>query len=230
MASKKAEQLAKSEKKPPRSTISSIIRQFKDGVWYQNPNLVLLLGMCPTLAASKSLVNAAGMGVSVIFVLMLSNTIISLLRKFIPDQIRIASYVVIIAGLSTVIDLVLQAYLPAISESLGIFIPLIVVNCVILARAESFASKNPPLASAIDGIATGLGFMLTLIILALFRESLGSGTLFAGTDFVIDLTFGGRLQPAKLLTEPMGGFLTLGFAIAAMQFIMSRSKKKGKKA
>lgn len=199
-------------------------RQFADGLWYQNPNLVLLLGMCPTLATTTSVMNALGMGASVTIVLTFSNLLISLLRKFIPKQIRIASFIVIIAGVVSAVDLLLQAYLPPISESLGIFIPLIVVNCVILARAEAFASKNPPFASMIDGLAMGLGFTLSLTVVSVIREAVGAGSVFG-----YDISFG-VYKPLLLIVMPVGGFLTLGCVIALMQHIMNRPKKEHRRA
>ena len=194
--------------------------QFADGIWRQNPTLVLLLGMCPTLATTTTVQNALGMGLSVTAVLTCSNLVISLLRKLIPNQILIASYIVIVAGFVTAVDLLLAAFVPALSASLGIFIPLIVVNCIILARAESFASKNPPLRSAIDGVAMGLGFTCSLTAMSVIREVLGSGT-FLGYD----VSFG-VFEPMAIFIMPVGGFLTLGFLIAAMQKIMSRGSKK----
>jgi len=200
------------------------LRQLKEGIWDQNPNLVLLLGMCATLATSTSLINALGMGLSTTLVLICSNLVISALRKVIPNQIRIASYVVIIAGFVSAVDMLLQAYLPDISASLGIFIPLIVVNCIILARAEAYASKNGIFRSTIDGLGMGLGFTFTLVVMSTIREILGSGTLLSGTPFAIDFTFG-VLKPAMIMIMPVGGFLTLGFILAAMQKIMSRKNK-----
>ena len=197
------------------------IQQFKNGIWYQNPVLVLLLGMCSTLATTTSVINGLGMGVSTTIVLICSNVVISLLRKVIPSQIRIASYIVIVAGFVSAIDMLLQAFLPDISNSLGIFIPLIVVNCIILARAEAFASKNGPFRSAIDGLSMGIGFTFALFIMSTIREILGNGS-FLG----IDITFG-VYQPALLMIMPVGGFLTLGCVIAAMQKISNRSKEKG---
>lgn len=195
-------------------------RQLADGIWFQNPNLVLLLGMCPMLATTTTVQNAFGMGLSVTAVLICSNLVISLLRKVIPNQIRIASYIVIVAGFVTAVDLLLQAYVPALSASLGIFIPLIVVNCVILARAESYASKNPPLDSAVDGLAMGLGYTFALMIMSIIREVLGSGTLLG-----MDITLG-AYKPMAIFIMPVGGFLTLGFVIAAVQKIMSRKPAK----
>ncbi|MDL2274222.1 electron transport complex subunit RsxE [Oscillospiraceae bacterium OttesenSCG-928-G22] len=196
------------------------LNQLKDGLWYQNPTLVMLLGMCPTLATSTSVMNALGMGVSATIVLILTNTIISALRKLIPNEVRIAAYVVIVSAVVTVIDLLLQAYFPSISESLGIFIPLITVNCIILARAEAFAADNPPFRSAVDGLGMGLGFTLGLTAMATIREILGNGT-FLGFPL-----FGQNFPAATLLVMPVGGFLTLGCLIALMQKITSSSKKK----
>ncbi len=197
-----------------------ITAALKDGIVINNPNLVQLLGMCPTLATSTSMSNAIGMGLSATLVLIGSNVVISLLRKFIPAKIRIASYIVIIAGFVTIIDMLIQAYVPALSASLGLFIPLIVVNCIILARAESFASKNKPLPSALDGVAMGLGFTVSLCALAFIREIFGAGKLFG-----IKL-FGGAV-PISVLALPAGGFLTLGFVIAIVQYFKSKSDSKG---
>lgn len=192
----------------------------KNGIIENNPNLVQLLGMCPTLATSTSLKNAIGMGLSATIVLIGSNLAISLLRKIIPDKIRIAAYIVVIAGFVTAIDMLIQAYVPSLSNSLGLFIPLIVVNCIILARAESFASKNKPLPSMLDGLSMGLGFTCSLTVLALIRETLGAGSFFG-----ISL-FGGAV-PLSVLALPAGGFLTLGFVIALVQYLKAKPRKKG---
>ncbi len=208
--------------------MKEIVKLIKNGIWYENPSMVLLLGLCATLATTTSVINGLGMGISTTLVLICSNFVISLLRKVIPSQIRIASYVVIIAGFVSAVDMLLQAYLPSISNSLGIFIPLIVVNCVILARAEAYASSNGPLHSAVDGLAMGLGFTFTLFLMSVVREVLGNGTLLSGTPFEIDLTFG-VLQPAMLMIMPVGGFLTLGFLIAGMQKIMNYTALKNAK-
>lgn len=199
-----------------------LVSALKNGVVINNPTLVQLLGMCPTLATSTSMTNAIGMGLSATLVLIGSNVVISLLRKIIPNKIRIAAYIVIIAGFVTMIDMLIQAYVPALSASLGLFIPLIVVNCIILARAESFASKNTPLPSALDGLSMGLGFTCALSAMALIREVLGSGTLFGITLF-------GGVAPLSALALPAGGFLTLGFIIALVQYLKSKSNKKGGK-
>jgi len=190
----------------------------KEGLIDNNPTFVQLLGMCPALATSNTLLNALGMGVAATFVLICSNAVISLLRKFIPEKIRIASYIVIIAGFVTIIDLLMQAYLPVLSRSLGLFIPLIVVNCIILARAESFASKNKPLPSILDGFSMGLGFTFALCCVAFVRELLGAGTILGFKVF-------GGVAPLSIFALPAGGFLALGFFIALVQYL--KGKKKG---
>ena len=202
-------------------------KQLKEGLLTQNPVLVQLLGMCSTLAITTSIANGLGMGVSVMIILTCSNIVIALLRKIIPDQIRIAAYIVVIAGFVTMVDLLLQAYLPDIAESLGVFIPLIVVNCIILGRAESFSYKNGVAASFFDGIFQGIGYTLVLLVMCIIRELLGAGT-FGGGILGVD---GKGIQiipsqfPAGMLTLPVGGFLVLGCLIAAMQWALSRPKK-----
>ena len=193
---------------------------FLDGIIYKNPIIVQLLGMCSALAVSTSVINGLGMGASVTAVLVFSNVIISLLRNIIPNQIRIASYIVVIAGLVTVVDMVLKAYIPSLSASLGLFIPLIVVNCIILARAESFASKNPVLASAADGLAMGIGYTAAMVVVSAIREIIGNGTIL-GFDI-----FGGNYSPALLIILPPGGFLVLGGVIALFQYVRSKTEKK----
>lgn len=193
---------------------------FLDGIVYKNPIIVQLLGMCSALAVSTSVINGLGMGASVTAVLVCSNVIISLLRNVIPNQIRIASYIVVIAGLVTVVDMVLKAYIPSLSASLGLFIPLIVVNCIILARAESFASKNSVLASAADGLAMGIGYTAAMVVVSAIREIVGNGTIL-GFDI-----FGGNYSPALLIILPPGGFLVLGGVIALFQYVRSKTEKK----
>jgi len=191
---------------------------FKEGVLTNNPTFVQLLGMCPTLATTTSVSNAIGMGAAVIVVLMCSNLFISLVRKLIPPEVRIASYIVIISGFVTAVELVIKAFFPAIDAALGLFIPLIVVNCIILARAEAFASKNPPLPSVVDGLATGIGFTAALTCIAAVRELLGSGRLFAGSDGSGGIAiFGEWFTPVTIFLLPSGAFLTLGFLIALVQ-------------
>ena len=193
--------------------LKSCLTQFKDGILDNNPVLVQLLGMCPTLAVTTAVTNAVGMGLAATAVLICSNLFISLLRKFIPRQVRIAAYIVIISGFVTSVELLMKAFLPELDHALGLFIPLIVVNCIILARAEAFASRNGPIVSAIDGLATGLGFTLALILIASVREILGAGT-FCGIPL-----FGESFKPAIIFLLPPGAFLSLGFIIAAVQKI-----------
>ena len=202
-------------------------KQFEEGLLSKNPVLVQLLGMCSVLAITTSLFNGIGMGLSVTLILICSNVLISALRKVIPSQIRIAAYIVIIAGFVTVVDLLLQAFLPALSESLGVFIPLIVVNCIILGRAEAFASKNTVLASALDGLFQGIGYTVALVIMCVIRELLGSGTFGAGVlnggEGIVIISEG---YPAMQMVMPVGGFLTLGFVIAGFQWFMRRRQSK----
>lgn len=196
----------------------SIPSIFKEGIITNNPVFVQLLGMCPTLATTTSVKNALGMGAAVITVLAFSNLFISLLRKIIPKEVRIASYIVIISGFVTMVELLIKAFFPSLDAALGLFIPLIVVNCIILARAEAFASKNSPLASFLDGIATGIGFMLALVCIAFVRELLGTGMLFAAQDGSGGVRiFGDWFSPATIFLMPTGAFLTLGFLIALVQ-------------
>ena len=205
-------------------------KQFEEGLLSKNPVLVQLLGLCSVLAITTSLFNGIGMGLSVTIILICSNVLISALRKVIPSQIRIAAYIVIIAGFVTIVDLILQAFLPALSESLGMFIPLIVVNCIILGRAEAFASKNGVLASAVDGLCQGIGYTVALVIMCVIRELLGSGTfgggILNGGEGIVIIPEG---YPAMQMVMPVGGFLTLGFVIAGYQWLMRRrqNKKKG---
>ena len=202
-------------------------RQFKEGLLTKNPVLVQLLGMCSTLAITTSLFNGLGMGLSVTLILICSNVLISALRKIIPSQIRIAAYIVIIAGFVTIVDLLLQAFLPDLSESLGVFIPLIVVNCMILGRAEAFASKNGVLASAVDGLCQGIGYTVALVIVCVIRELLGAGTfgggLLGGGEGIRIIPEG---YPAMQLVMPVGGFLTLGFVIAGSQWLMKKLQER----
>ena len=210
-----------------------IKKQFEEGLLSKNPVLVQLLGMCSTLAITTSMFNGIGMGLSVTIILICSNVLISALRKVIPSQIRIAAYIVIIAGFVTIVDLMLQAFLPSLAESLGVFIPLIVVNCIILGRAESFASKNGVLASLLDGLFQGIGYTVALVVMCVIRELLGSGTFGAGV-----LNGGAGIAiipegyPAMQMVMPVGGFLTLGFVVAGFQHLMRRrhAKEKAKEA
>ena len=208
-------------------------KQFHEGLLTKNPVLVQLLGMCSTLAITTSLFNGLGMGLAVTVILICSNVMISALRKLIPSQIRIAAYIVIIAGFVTIVDLLLQAYIPALSQSLGVFIPLIVVNCIILGRAEAFASKNGVLASAADGLCQGVGYTVALVIVCVIRELLGAGTFGGG---MLNGGEGIRIipegYPAMQMVMPVGGFLVLGFVIAGSQHLMRKleNRKKDKEA
>ena len=206
-------------------------KQFNEGLLTKNPVTVQLLGMCSTLAITTSLFNGIGMGLAVTIITICSNVLISALRKVIPNQIRIAAYITIIAGFVTVVDLLLQAFIPALSASLGVFIPLIVVNCMVLGRAEAFASKNGVLASAVDGLCQGIGYTVALVIVCIIRELLGNGTFGGGL-----LGPGGAgIQiipqpfPAMQMVMPVGGFLVLGFVIAGSQWLMGYLDKKNKK-
>lgn len=194
------------------------MKELVKGIFKENPTLVLLLGMCPSLAVTTSVMNAIGMGLSAAVVLTCSNIVISALRKVIPSKVRIAAYVVVIAGFVTIVDLLLKAYLPALSASLGVFIPLIVVNCIILARAEAFASKNGVFASAMDGLGMGIGFTLALTIIASVREILGNGTFLGFSVFTAGY------QPALIFILPPGGFLVLGLLLGAINLIKGGKK------
>ena len=208
-------------------------KQFYEGLLTKNPVAVQLLGMCSTLAITTTLFNGIGMGLAVTVILICSNVLISLLRKVIPNQVRIAAYIVIIAGFVTVVDLLLQAFIPALSESLGVFIPLIVVNCIILGRAEGFASKNGVAASFVDGLCQGIGYTVALVIVCVIRELLGSGTFGGG---ILNGGEGIRIieeqYTAMQMVMPVGGFLTLGFVIAGWQWVMRKlsNRKRDKEA
>ncbi len=192
----------------------------KNGIIEENPTFVQLLGMCPTLAVTTSVSNSIGMGLSATFVLMCSNFVISLVRKIIPNKIRIAAYIVIIATFVSIIEMLLKAYLPDLSQSLGMFVPLIVVNCIILARAESFAAKNAPIPSALDGISMGLGFTGALTIIGAIRELLGNGTILGFS------VFGAAYNPALIFILPPGAFLVLGTIIAVINMIGDKKNTK----
>ena len=208
-------------------------KQFNEGLLTKNPVTVQLLGMCSTLAITTSLFNGIGMGISVTIILICSNVLISALRKAIPNQIRIAAYITIIAGFVTVVDLFLQAFIPPLAESLGVFIPLIVVNCIVLGRVEAFASKNGVLASAVDGLCQGIGYTVALVIMCVIRELLGNGTFGGG---LLNHGEGIRIipegMPAMQMVMPVGGFLVLGFVIAGSQYLMRtlENKRKDKEA
>ena len=197
-------------------------KQLRAGLLTDNPVLAQLLGMCSTMAITTTLFNGLGMGVSVTLILICSNVVISLLRRVIPDKIRIAAYIVIIAGFVTMVDLLLKAFLPALSDSLGVFIPLIVVNCIILGRAEAFASKNTVLASAVDGLTQGIGYTAALVAMCVLRELLGSGTFGKGVFGADGIRVLDAQYPALIMILPVGGFLTLGCLIALAQWLNRR--------
>ncbi|MBE5791323.1 MAG: electron transport complex subunit E [Clostridiales bacterium] len=199
-----------------RKSLGSI---FLNGVITENPTFRLVLGTCPTLAVTTSAINGIGMGAAATFVLIGSNVVVSLLRKFIPNNVRIPSFIVIICTFVTMVQLFMQAYLPSLYESLGIFIPLIVVNCIILARAEAFASKNSVIASAVDGLGMGVGFTLALTLIGMIREVIGSGTLF-GIQIM-----GAGYEPMLLFVLASGGFLTYGLLLGAINAIVRRFQK-----
>lgn len=194
----------------------SVGKLFSKGIVAENPVLRLLLGLCPTLATSTSVINAIGMGVSVIFVLFCSNLLVSLTRSFTPPKIRIPIFIGIIATFVTIVDLVLAGFMPELHKSLGMFIKLIVVNCIILARAEAFASKNNPFYSIVDALGMGIGFTLAMIILATFREILGNGT-WLGLP-----VFGTSFEPALLMILAPGAFFTLGAIIGFLNWMNHR--------
>ena len=217
-------------------------KQFNEGLLTKNPVTVQLLGMCSTLAITTSLFNGIGMGLAVTIITICSNVLISALRKVIPNQIRIAAYITIIAGFVTIVDLLLQAFVPALSAALGVFIPLIVVNCIIIGRAEAFCQKMPIGPCFFDGIFQGLGYTCVLVLMCVFREFVGSGRFGGGLidiangfRLTIDGTGGGiQLFPEEfgvaIMNLPFGGFLTLGLLLAAMQYALKKSAEKKEKA
>ncbi len=198
----------------------SLGKVFFNGIIPENPTFRLVLGTCPTLAVTTSALNGLGMGAAATFVLVCSNIAISLLRKFIPDQVRIPAFIVVICTFVTMVQLLMQAFLPSLYESLGIFIPLIVVNCIILARAEAFASKNPPLASAFDGLGMGIGFTLALTLIGTIRELIGSGSVFGQN------VLGASYEPMLLIVLASGGFLTFGLLLGIFNLIVKKIEKK----
>lgn len=200
------------------------LKVFKNGLIDENPIFFQMLGMCPTLAVTTSAYNAIGMGLASTAVLVGSNAVIALIKKFIPSKIRIPAYIVIIATFVTIIEMLLKAYVPVLDKSLGIFIPLIVVNCLILARAESFASKNGVGSSIIDGIGMGLGFTLALFILGTIREIFGSGTFLNGTSMAFNV-FGEGYKAAGIMGQAPGAFITLGLILGLINFVNYKTKK-----
>ncbi|MGI6355669.1 MAG: electron transport complex subunit E [Lentisphaerae bacterium] len=202
----------------------SYFQEFWKGIWKENPVLVLMLGMCPTLAVSSSAKNALGMGLATTFVLVGSNMVISMVRKVVPDKVRIPCYIVIIAVFVTIVEMLMAAYAPAeLNRTLGIYIPLIVVNCIVLGRAEAFASKNGVIASGLDGLGMGFGFTLALMALGAVREFLAEGTLF-------ELQVIPGWEPFMLMKLPPGAFIVLGFFLAGMNLLKIRqARREGKK-
>ncbi len=194
----------------------NLFKVFKNGIIDENPTFRLVLGTCPTLAITTSAINGIGMGLSTTAVLIGSNIVISLLRKFIPAKVRMPAFVTIIAGFVTIVQLLLKAYVPALDKALGIYIPLIVVNCIIMARAESFASKNPVLDSAVDGLGMGIGFTIAITLIGSIREILGNGSFFGMP------LFGEAASPALAIILPPGGFLIFGLAIGLVNLITNR--------
>lgn len=199
--------------------MSNPLKLIKNGLFTENPIFVFLLGLCPTLATTSSATNGFGMGIASTAVLMGSNVAISLIRKIIPDEIRIPAYIVVIAGFVTVIQLLISAYAPTLDKSLGIFIPLIVVNCIILARAEAFASKNGVVSSLFDGFGMGLGFTFGLTFIGSVREILGNGTIFSLP------VMPSAYQPALLFILAPGGFITLGILLALFKYAQIRKEE-----
>ena len=194
-----------------------------NGIIKENPTFVLMLGMCPTLAITTSATNGIGMGLTTTVILAASNLMISLLRNFIPDRVRMPAFIVVVASFVTVVQLLLQGFIPSLYDSLGIYIPLIVVNCIILGRAEAYASKNPVLPSVFDGIGMGLGFTLGLTCIGIVRELIGSGKLF-GFQVMPDIN-----EPVTIFILAPGAFLVLAFLVAARNKIMKKLEAKGKK-
>ena len=199
-----------------KATVKSV---FLNGILSENPTFRLVLGTCPTMAVTTSATNGIGMGAAATFVLVGSNVVISLLRNFIPDKIRIPAFIVVICTFVTMVQMFMQAFLPSLYSSLGIFLPLIVVNCIILARAEAFASKNTVLHSAADGIGMGVGFTLALTLIGSIREILGNGTIFGNS------VFGPSYQPMLLLILPAGGFIVFGLLLALFKRSQRESRR-----
>ena len=200
--------------------MNKYVERLYNGIIKENPTLVLMLGMCPTLAVSTRASNGIGMGLSTLAVLVLSNLVISLLRKVIPDQVRLPAYIVIVASLVTVTELLIEAYLPSVYEALGIYIPLIVVNCIILGRAEAYANKNTPMLAVFDGIGMGLGFTLALTLAGAVRELLGSGTFF-GMQVLPK-----SVEPMGIFIQPPGAFLVIALFIIIMNAIGIKTRQR----
>ena len=196
------------------------VERLYNGIIKENPTAILMLGMCPTLAVTTSAINGIGMGVSTLAVLIFSNLIISCMRRIIPDEVRLPAYIVIVASLVTVVDLIMQAFTPGIYEALGIYIPLIVVNCIILGRAEAYAAKNEPLLAVADGLGMGLGFTIALLIIGAIRELIGAGTIFGFSILK------GIYQPIAIFVNSPGAFLVIGFLIAIFNACNVKTRQK----
>ncbi len=199
----------------------AIIKDFLRGLWEENPTFRLMIGLCPTLAVTTSAINGMSMGLATTIVLICSSTLISLLKNVIPDKVRIPSFIIVIATFVTIVDLVMHAYLPEVHQVLGLFIPLIVVNCIVLGRAEAYASKRPVIASAFDGLGMGLGFTWALTLLGIVREILGAGTIFNIALLPEGTTTLG------IMSQPPGAFITLGILLALMNIVSERLKARG---
>ncbi len=200
--------------------MNKYLERLYNGIIRENPTLILMLGMCPTLAVSTRAINGIGMGLSSMAVLILSNLVISLLRKLIPDQVRLPAYIVVVASLVTVTELLMEAYFPALYEALGIYIPLIVVNCIILGRAEAYANKHAPGLSVMDGLGMGMGFTLALTLVSIIRELLGNGTFFGRQ--ILPASF----EPISIFVQPPGAFLVLAVIIAVMNAIGIKTRQR----
>ena len=200
--------------------MNKYLERIYNGIIKENPTLILMLGMCPTLAVSTRALNGIGMGLSTTAVLILSNVVISLLRKVIPDQVRLPAYIVVVASLVTVTELLIEAYLPSLYEALGIYIPLIVVNCIILGRAEAYANKNTPGLAVMDGIGMGVGFTLALTLAGLLREVLGNGTAFGAQ------VLPAGVEPMAIFIQPPGAFLVIAVIIAVMNAIGIKTRQR----
>lgn len=197
--------------------MKKLIKVFFNGIVKENPVLIMMIGLCPFLACSTTANDAVGMGIAATFVLTCSNVIISLIRKIIPNDIRIPVFIVVIATFTTIVDYLIKAFFPALSESLGVFIPLIVVNCIILARAEAFAYRNNIIYSFFDGLGMGMGFFLSITLLGIIRQFLGSGSIFSSKEFL--------KNPAVIMILPPGGFLAAGVIVSIVKYIENKIKK-----
>lgn len=202
--------------------MNEIKSRLVNGLFKENPTFVLMLGMCPTLAVTTSAMNGLGMGLTTMVILAMSNLIISMLRKVIPDDVRVPAFIVIVASFVTIVQFLLQAYIPSLNESLGLYIPLIVVNCIILGRAEAYASKNPMIASLFDGIGMGLGFTIGLTSIGIVRELIGSGKIFGAA--VLPASY----EPVSIFVMAPGAFFVLAFLTGVQNKVKLNMAKKGK--